>query len=224
MRRDIFDIPDFAIRQDDRDRALRYRDGAKRVLDLFGVLALAPIALPLVGGLWLLARRDGGPGFFGHDRVGRGGQVFRCWKIRTMGPDAPARLAAYLADNPAAMREWHTQYKLRDDPRVTPLGRVLRKTSLDELPQLWNVLRGEMSLVGPRPVPRAELLAYQGFARAYLLFRPGITGLWQVSGRNDVAYADRVRMDADYARRACLRVDLAILWRTIGVVLRRTGL
>jgi len=223
MRREVFEIEGFVRGAQPGARARRYADGAKRVLDVAGVLALAPVVLPVVGGLWVAVTLDGGPGFFGHTRVGRDGVAFSCWKLRTMCPDAEARLKAHLRANPAAAREWADCYKLRDDPRVTRLGRVLRRTSLDELPQLWNVLRGEMSLVGPRPVPRDELVEYGSASGAYLGLRPGITGLWQVLGRNGVTYPHRVRMDADYARRASLWLDLWLLWRTVGVVLRRTG-
>jgi undecaprenyl-phosphate galactose phosphotransferase len=224
MRHQVFETREFRVRDDARQRAVRYRDGAKRIMDVGLSLALVPMVAPVVGALALLVRLDGGPAFFGHERVGRDGRGFRCWKIRTMVPDAQQRLRRHLAQNPAAMREWQQNYKLADDPRVTRLGRFLRKTSLDELPQLWNVLRGDMSLVGPRPVPREELEAYAGSERAYFLYRPGVTGLWQVSGRNAVAYEDRVRMDMDYSMRACARLDLLILLRTGLVVLRRTGL
>ena len=223
MKHEVFDVPGFAQRNAARVRSARYLSKGKRALDVIGVLALAPIAAPLIGALWCAVRLDGGAGFFGHERVGQDGRAFHCWKLRTMVPDARARLRDHLRHDPAAAREWAQTYKLRNDPRVTRLGRFLRKSSLDELPQLWNVLRGEMSLVGPRPVPRAELLEYAGFERAYYAMRPGITGLWQVSGRNSVTYADRVQMDMTYARKASLLMDLRILGRTIGVVLRRTG-
>lgn len=207
-----------------RRRAMeRYREGPKRWLDLLGVCLLLPVVLPVVLACWLAIRADGGPGFFGHWRVGQEGRRFRCWKLRSMVPDAEARLAAHLARNPAAAREWAETYKLRRDPRITRLGRVLRKTSLDELPQLWNVAMGEMSLVGPRPVTEAELAEYAGYEWAYLACRPGLTGLWQVSGRNRVGYADRVRMDVAYLMRAGLAADLAILARTPREVLRRSG-
>ena len=201
----------------------RYQSRAKRGLDLLGCLLLAPLAGGLVGVLWLLVRLDGGPGFFGHERIGRNGVPFLCWKLRTMCRDAEARLEDHLARNPAAAAEWAESYKLQEDPRVTRLGRILRKTSLDELPQLWNVLKGEMSLVGPRPVPAVELVEYGGYEWAYLLARPGITGLWQVSGRNEVSYSTRVGMDLTYVLQAGVRMDLSILWRTIGEVLRRSG-
>lgn len=207
----------------DRAALRNYQDGAKRWLDIAGVLVLAPFALPLVGVLWLLVRLDGGPGFFGHWRVGRDGHAFRCWKLRSMVPDADTRLEAMLARDPALRAEWQAGFKLARDPRITPLGRLLRRTSLDELPQLWNVLRGEMSLVGPRPVTRAELAAYGGYAWAYLECRPGITGLWQVSGRNDTSYEERVLLDLGYTARAGLRTDLAILARTPLAVLGCTG-
>jgi exopolysaccharide production protein ExoY len=207
-----------------RRRALeRYRDGAKRRLDIVLVLVLAPLVLPVVAVLWLAVRAGGGPGFFGHERVGLDGRRFRCWKLRTMVPDAEARLRAHLRRDRAAAREWAETYKLRHDPRVTRLGRVLRKTSLDELPQLWNVLRGEMSLVGPRPVPEAELIEYAGYEWAYLSCRPGLTGLWQISGRNAVSYGQRVRFDVEYLLRAGLAEDLRILALTPREVLRRSG-
>jgi len=140
-----------------------------------------------------------------------------------MVPDAQVKLQGYLLLNPSAAQEWSQSYKLQADPRVTRLGSFMRRSSLDELPQLWNVLKGEMSLVGPRPVPAAELREYQGFEWAYLTMRPGITGGWQVSGRNGVSYNDRVRMDAGYLMKASLRTDMEVLWRTVGAVLRRTG-
>jgi exopolysaccharide production protein ExoY len=223
MKREVFDVPEFVHRDGLRVRSARYLSKGKRALDIVGVIALAPVVAPIVGALWLAVRSDGGAGFFGHERVGREGRVFRCWKLRTMVPNARERLREHLLQDRAAAREWAETYKLKDDPRVTRLGRLLRASSLDELPQIWNVLTGEMSLVGPRPVPRDELLEYAGYERAYFMMRPGITGLWQVSGRNGVAYRDRVQMDVTYARRATLWLDLRILGRTLGVVLRRTG-
>ncbi len=205
------------------NRVLKYRDGAKRWIDIGGVLLLAPLIVPMVSVLWALVRVSGGSGFYRHRRVGLNGQTFWCWKIRTMTPDAQIRLTAHLLMHPERAREWAQNYKLADDPRVTRLGRFLRKTSLDELPQFWNVLRGEMSLVGPRPVPRAELDNYTGFDWAYLNLRPGITGVWQVSGRNGVSYSDRVRMDVGYLMKISVKTDLQILWRTFGAVMRRTG-
>ena len=166
---------------------------------------------------------DGGPVMFAHRRIGREGQGFRCLKFRSMAVDAEARLERLLASDAAARREWEADHKLRCDPRVTPLGRFLRKTSLDELPQLINVVRGEMNLVGPRPVVQAEAQKYGRRFAHYCAVRPGITGLWQVSGRNNVTYGRRVALDVLYTRRKSFRLDLAILLRTVPAVLMRNG-
>jgi lipopolysaccharide/colanic/teichoic acid biosynthesis glycosyltransferase len=196
----------------------------KRGLDILGAGALLAIALPAFLLLALLIRRDGGPVFFAHERVGRHGARFGCLKFRSMVVDSDRRLAALLAADPEARAEWEATRKLRRDPRVTWIGRILRATSLDELPQLINVLRGEMSLVGPRPVPASELAAqYGAAAEHYLSVRPGITGLWQVSGRSDTTYAERVALDVRYATGHCLAMDLGILLRTPLVVLLRRG-
>lgn len=205
-------------------RVRRYHDGAKRWLDVGLILAFGPLLVPVVAVLWGMIRLQGGPGFYGHPRLGRDGRVFRCWKLRTMVPDAQARLSAHLRADPAAAREWAMSYKLARDPRVTPLGRFLRASSLDELPQLWNVLRGEMSLVGPRPVTAAELNEYAGVEWAYLNFRPGLTGPWQVSGRNTLDYRTRVRLDAAYQLEMGLRKDLGILLRTLPAMWRYRGI
>ncbi|WP_149757980.1 sugar transferase [Roseivivax sediminis] len=195
----------------------------KRVFDIVLALLMLPALLPVIAVLWLLVRRDGGSGFFGHRRVGQCGRTFRCYKIRTMVPDADRRLAEYLATNPEAAEEWTRDHKLTDDPRITSLGRFLRASSLDELPQIWNVLRGDMSFVGPRPVVRAEMRRYGPYRSAYLALKPGITGVWQVSGRNDVSYQERVRMDVSYLANASLKTDLYLLFKTVNAVLDRTG-
>jgi len=166
---------------------------------------------------------DGGPVLFAHRRIGRDGRTFRCLKFRSMAADAEARLERLLATDTAARREWQADHKLRSDPRITPVGGFLRKTSLDELPQLFNVLRGEMSLVGPRPVVQDEARRYGRRFAHYCAVRPGITGLWQVSGRNDVSYGRRVALDVLYTRHKSLRLDLAILLRTVPAVLLRSG-
>lgn len=204
--------------------ATRYRSFGKRIFDILFALAL----LPAVGLTVLLLSafvyaHDRSFPLFGHARVGRGGRMFRCWKIRTMVPDAETRLAAYLNLNADAAAEWEAERKLTDDPRITRIGDIMRRTSLDELPQLWNVLIGEMSFVGPRPVTADELDKYGISRAAYCAMRPGITGLWQVSGRNDVSYAERVALDVDYLRRISFPVDLSIIARTAGVVVRPTG-
>ncbi len=202
---------------------LSYARFGKRVLDIvLALLLLSALALVLPV-LWAAVRMDGGPGFFGHKRVGRDGQIFRCWKLRTMVPDADERLAAHLSANPDANEEWRREFKLRDDPRVTRLGHFLRATSLDELPQVWNVLKGEMSFVGPRPIVTAELAYYGEAAHRCFSVRPGVTGAWQVSGRNNVSYPERVRMDLDYVSNISLGRDLQIMFRTVGAVLNRTG-
>ncbi|MEM6421078.1 MAG: sugar transferase, partial [Pseudomonadota bacterium] len=159
--------------------------------------------------------------FYRQARLGRHGRVFRIWKLRTMVVDADARLEAYLARNPAARAEWDATQKLKHDPRITIVGRFLRKTSLDELPQLINVLTGQMSLVGPRPMMVNQRHLYDG--DSYYHLRPGLTGLWQVSGRNDCRFVDRVRYDNTYAARISFLTDLGVMLRTVGVVLRGTG-
>ena len=200
-----------------------YTRYTKRILDVCLALAMLPVLVPVIAALWALTRTDGGPGFFGHRRIGKNGKVFRCWKIRTMVPNAEERLVAYLRNNPAAAAEWAQDHKLTNDPRITKLGRFLRETSLDELPQIRNVLMGEMSFVGPRPVVRAEMKKYGHGRTAYLALKPGITGLWQVSGRNDVSYDERVAMDIEYLQTVSLKTDLQLIAKTAGSVMNRTG-
>lgn len=195
----------------------------KRVTDVTLAVLLLPVLAPIIGVLYLLTRRDGGPGFFGHRRIGKNGKAFKCWKIRTMVMDAEAKLRIHLRENPEAAAEWQRDFKLTNDPRVTRLGCFLRKTSLDELPQIWNVLKGEMSFVGPRPIIRTEMPKYSGHQRAYTAMKPGVTGVWQVSGRNDVDYAERVAMDVAYLRRAGFWFDLGVIAKTAGAVVNRTG-
>ena len=197
---------------------------AKRALDIIaaglGLVLLSPFFLIVA----LMVRADGGPAFFAHQRVGRGGKLFGCLKFRSMVIDSQARLEALLASNPAARAEWEATRKLKNDPRITPIGRFLRSTSLDELPQLINVLRGEMSLVGPRPVQEAEIDRYYGASAAhYMAVRPGITGLWQVSGRSETSYESRVALDVAYVSRPSLLADLSILLRTPVAVVSRRG-
>jgi exopolysaccharide production protein ExoY len=197
---------------------------AKRALDIVGagvgLVLLAPFFLIVA----LMVRADGGPAFFAHQRVGRGGKLFGCLKFRSMVIDSQARLEALLANDPAARAEWEATRKLKNDPRITRIGRFLRSTSLDELPQLINVLRGEMSLVGPRPVQEAEIDRYYGASAAhYMAVRPGITGLWQVSGRSETSYESRVALDVAYVSRPSLLADISILLRTPVAVLSRRG-
>jgi lipopolysaccharide/colanic/teichoic acid biosynthesis glycosyltransferase len=198
-----------------------YRCYLKRAFDALTVLAALPIVLPLVLFLALLIKRDGGPAFYSQDRLGRHGKVFRFWKLRSMVVDADARLHEYLAEHPEARLQWNTTQKLKDDPRITPLGRFIRKSSLDELPQLWNVLRGDMSLVGPRPMMPEQRAIYPG--RAYFELRPGITGFWQVGDRNDTTFSDRAVYDTRYAGSLSFVTDIAVLLLTVRTVLRGTG-
>jgi exopolysaccharide production protein ExoY len=193
----------------------------KRGLDALAVVLAAPVVLPVILLFALFIARDGGPAFYWQDRVGRGGRVFRIWKLRSMVIDAEKRLVEHLADNPAARAEWAETQKLKSDPRITPVGRLIRKTSLDELPQLWNVLKGDMSLVGPRPMMPAQAKLYPG--HAYYGLRPGLTGFWQVSCRNESTFAGRAVYDTDYARRLSLLTDILVLLATVRVVLRGTG-
>ncbi|WP_226633713.1 sugar transferase [Novosphingobium profundi] len=179
------------------------------------LVLIAPFLLLLTALLFL---NDPGPVFYAHRRVGYRGRFFPCLKFRTMRIDGDAILQRYLAENPAAQQELAVTYKLRDDPRVTAVGAILRKFSLDEFPQLFNVLAGQMSIVGPRPVVLAEVERYGRQFEVYCRVRPGLTGLWQISGRSDVSYATRVRMDIDYVCRKGLALDLWLLFRTIPAV------
>lgn len=197
-----------------RQRARFYPLVGKRLSDLALAAAMLPVLLPAIAVLWLAVRMTGAPGFYAHERIGRGGRAFRCLKIRTMVRDADRVLRDHLRADPAAAAEWESTRKLKHDPRVTGLGRWLRRSGLDELPQIWNVIRGDMSLVGPRPITRDELRFYGEYQDAYLRFRPGVTGIWQVHGRTSGCYRERVRMDRDYGREIGLGTDLTLIWRT----------
>ena len=190
------------------------------VIALAVILFTAPLLVMIALGVKL---HDGGPAMFGHERIGLGGRTFRCMKFRSMVVDAEARLAALLATDLQARADWAKDFKLKRDPRSTPLGDFLRKSSLDELPQLFNVLRGDMSIVGPRPIVRSEVARYGARFESYCAVRPGITGLWQVSGRNDTTYRRRVAMDAVYARSKCLSWDAKILLMTVPAVFLARG-
>lgn len=198
-----------------------YSQYLKRWFDIAAILITSPLTLTIVGILALLVRLDGGKAFFGQQRVGRNGRKFTCWKLRTMIPDAEQKLEEYLAQCPEARAEWDVNQKLKNDPRITPVGRFLRCTSADELPQLWNVFIGDMSLVGPRPMLPEQQALYPG--TAYYSLRPGITGFWQISDRNNSSFASRAVHDAHYARSMSFGVDLAVLFKTVESVLRGTG-
>ena len=214
------DILILRIHENLRKRSARI---IKRTFDIVGSLSLLIMLSPLFVYLLMRIRHDGGSPLYGHERIGRGGRRFQCLKFRSMVLNSQERLQELLANDPAARAEWEISYKLKNDPRITPIGHFLRRTSLDELPQLWNVLRGDMSLVGPRPVVEDELKRYGAQADYYLMIKPGMTGLWQVSGRSDVDYATRVYFDAWYVKNWSLWHDIAILCKTVNVVLGRSG-
>lgn len=196
---------------------------SKRLFDVVIACILLILLSPLMLLLAWRIRQDGGSAVFAHQRVGQGGKLFPCYKFRSMVVDAKDQLERLLEAEPELRAEWDRDHKLKNDPRISAVGHYLRKTSLDELPQLFNVLRGEMSLVGPRPIIKAELERYREDAQYFLMVRPGITGLWQVSGRNDVDYEQRVYLDTWYVKNWSLWYDIAILFKTVRVVLRRDG-
>lgn len=210
--------------------AVVYRPALKRAIDIVGASVLLIVLAPLLALLFALVSKDGGSAIYRHRRLGRGGRPFYCLKFRTMRTDSAAVLTDLLANDPERADEWRAGFKLRDDPRVTRIGRVLRKTSLDELPQLINILRGEMSLVGWRPMPRDEFRIYARALRAHgrrpkdiLRHHPGLSGLWQVAGRNDLTYPERVALDLEYVDSVALWLDMSILLRTVRAVIRKTG-
>jgi Undecaprenyl-phosphate galactose phosphotransferase WbaP len=204
--------------------AMRSSQIAKRVIDLLVILGVCIVTAPLFLLLYVLIRvTSKGPAFYGHLRIGRRQQPFRAWKFRTMVQNADQVLQAHLAKHPELRAEWEMDQKLRKDPRVTVVGRILRKLSLDELPQVWNVLRGEMSLVGPRPIVTNEIVRYGDRYAFYQKVRPGITGLWQVSGRNNTTYEERTAYDEYYVRNWSAWLDVYILFRTIKAVLFAEG-
>ncbi|HDY8923541.1 TPA: undecaprenyl-phosphate galactose phosphotransferase WbaP, partial [Klebsiella pneumoniae] len=195
----------------------------KRAFDIFGALAIIIVLSPLLLYISRKVKKDGGPAIYGHERIGKGGVPFKCLKFRSMVINSKEVLTALLESDPESKKEWDETFKLKNDPRITKIGGVLRRTSLDELPQLFNVLKGEMSLVGPRPIITAELERYNEEVEYYLLSKPGMTGLWQVSGRSDVDYETRVYLDAWYVKNWSMWNDIAILFKTISVVLRKDG-
>jgi Undecaprenyl-phosphate galactose phosphotransferase WbaP len=197
---------------------------AKRILDLFLIALCAPLLIPVFAILALLVKFGSrGPIFYSQSRLGRDGVAFNAWKFRSMVQDADAVLARYLTQHPELHAEWERDHKLKNDPRITRIGKWLRKTSLDELPQIWNVLRGEMSLVGPRPIVSAELANYGDVYELYTIVRPGFTGLWQVSGRNNTSYEERLAYDRYYVLNWSCMLDVYILYRTAKTALLQEG-
>jgi exopolysaccharide production protein ExoY len=205
------------LRRKSSEAIIRFLDIA---FSLFALVFLSPVLIMVA---LLVRAQDNGPIFFGQSRIGLGGRSFTCFKFRSMLVDAPNVLKRLLANDPAARAEWARDHKLKNDPRITAFGRFIRKTSLDEFPQLWNVLRGDMSLVGPRPIVQAEVYKYGRTFVRYASIRPGITGLWQVSGRNNVSYTRRVALDRLYCRRRNLGLYLYILFATVPVMLFQRG-
>jgi lipopolysaccharide/colanic/teichoic acid biosynthesis glycosyltransferase len=199
-----------------------YRHGVKRIIDIAAVIVAAPFLVPLLFLIGVVVASDGHSPFFRQDRVGLNGKPFRIWKFRTMVPNAEALLDRHLDSHADARAEWDTKQKLTNDPRITDVGRILRRTSIDELPQVLNVLLGDMSLVGPRPMMPSQQAMYPG--HAYFRLRPGMTGSWQVWARNGSTFAERATFDDQYEQDFGLATDLAILGKTIGVVCRGTGL
>ena len=196
----------------------------KRVFDLLfticGGLCILPFLLVIAV---MVAFDNKGNVIFAHRRIGRGGKEFKCYKFQTMIPNAQEALEKYLAENPEARKEWEESFKLTNDPRVTKLGNILRKTSLDEMPQLWNVIKGDMSLVGPRPIVAKEIERYGEYFREYAMVTPGITGMWQASGRSDTTYEERVEMDTWYVRNWSVWIDLMYLFKTVKIVFTGKG-
>ncbi len=190
------------------------------IIAIISITALTPIMLLLTILILIL---DGGPAVISHERIGRGGSKFGCLKFRTMSKNGEDVLRAYLEENPDAQKEWAQSQKLTNDPRVTKIGRVLRKTSLDELPQIFNILIGDMSFVGPRPIVYEEIKKYGPAFLDYRKTRPGLTGAWQISGRNDIAYADRVELDKSYVSNWSLGLDMRIILKTLPAVIKAKG-
>ncbi len=195
----------------------------KVVFDVVAAVIMLIVLTPVLLAISLLVALDGGPVLYAHTRIGAGGRKFHCLKFRSMAQDSDAVLRHLLQTDPAAAAEWAEKQKLRNDPRITWIGRLLRSTSLDELPQLFNVLRLEMSLVGPRPIVAAEVPRYRDAIAYYYEARPGLTGLWQISGRSDTGYAQRVALDTWYVKNWSMWHDVAILAKTVPAVLKRRG-
>lgn len=212
-------------RLDERtEEVLPLAGGAGRVLDVAIALVALLVAFPFMAVIGLMVyASDRGPVVYAHRRIGRGGREFHCLKFRSMVTDSEERLARLLATDPMAAREWEISHKLRYDPRITRFGRFLRKSSFDELPQIWNVLKGEMSIVGPRPIVRDEIVRYGRYFDHYCAHRPGITGLWQISGRSNTNYRRRVALDVAYSRSKNVLLDMRIIAMTVPAILLTRG-
>ena len=204
-----------------QSRYLLFKRGFDIIFSLFGLAALSPLFLIVA---ILVKLTSNGKVIYGQERIGRRGVLFTCYKFRTMRRDAESHLKHLFENYPEALEEWTKTRKLKNDPRITPLGKYLRRSSLDELPQLWNVLKGDLSLVGPRPVVKSELETYyKAKSEKILSIRPGITGLWQISGRNNLKYEERVRLDEAYIDGRSFLLDLQILFKTLPAVFNGDG-
>ncbi|MEL6828109.1 MAG: sugar transferase [Pseudomonadota bacterium] len=203
---------------------VKFSSRAKRATDVVIAAGMLCFLLPILLPIALIIRlSDGGPALFRQQRIGRDGEMFWCYKFRTMVTDADVRLEKLLLEDPVARRQWRLAQKLDNDPRITKLGYFLRKSSLDELPQLINILMGDMSLVGPRPIVRSEIEKYGEYFRDYCRVRPGLTGLWQISGRSDTTYQERVNFDVKYVDEWTYAEDIKIILKTVPAVLRSNG-
>jgi undecaprenyl-phosphate galactose phosphotransferase len=196
---------------------------SKLAMDKLGAAAALLLLSPLFIIIALKVKKDGGPAFYGHKRLGRNGKTFKCWKFRSMDINSAEILKNILATDPEARAEWEKDFKLKNDPRITKIGHFIRRTSLDEIPQLFNVLKGDMSLVGPRPIVEDEKKYYAEKIADYFSVKPGITGLWQVSGRNDITYAQRVYLDSWFVNHWSIWNDIVIILKTVLVILCRKG-
>lgn len=197
---------------------------AKRCMDVSSILICSPILIPLFAAIACFIKLSSpGPVFYGQLRLGKNGKSFRVWKFRSMVPNADTVLKKHLAEHPELQAEWDRDHKLKNDPRITTIGRFLRKSSFDELPQLWNVFVGEMSLVGPRPIVNDEIVKYGEVYPLYSLVRPGITGLWQISGRNNTTYQERLGFDRSYVQNWSVMLDLYIIYRTVKTTVMQEG-
>lgn len=202
---------------------IKFNRFIKRLFDFVTASILLILLSPLFVFLYFKITCDGGPIVYGHTRIGMDGKKFKCYKFRSMVVNSQEILENLLASDPEAKAEWDKDFKLKNDPRITKIGHFIRKASIDELPQLWNVLKGNMSLVGPRPVTESELERYNHYVKYYLSVRPGITGLWQVSGRSNTSYTERIRLDVRYIISWSLLQDFIILFKTVYVVLLKKG-
>lgn len=220
----VFPAPHSEVDGKKRRRQGLYATSGKRIIDLLISMLLLPMLLPAMLAIWFAIRRDGSSAIFTQPRVGRDGRIYACYKFRTMVPNAEQVLEEMCGRDPKIAEEWGTYQKLSNDPRITSVGRILRKTSLDELPQILNVIKGDMSLVGPRPfLPSQREIYDHAGGRAYYALRPGVTGLWQVCSRHDTTFASRVRFDEAYGANLSMLADLSLILRTAKVVLLRTG-